>query len=121
MALLQLSKLQAWAVCTTVLLLTAVLFTSDARRPKRPLIRANEGEGVPDTYFVHIRRKVEFRKMQEFVRGLHERSSQGGMFRANVPSIVTRAAYGFPAGLSPQALEYVSMCDYYASANWWSS
>ena len=91
----------------TVLLAVATL-SSDARRAKRPLIRAHERERVPDTYFVHIRRDVQLERVQELVQELSRRSSEGGDFRASVASIMTRAVYGLSARFSPEALDYVS-------------
>jgi subtilisin family serine protease len=90
----------------TVLLAVATL-SSDARRPKRPLIRAHERERVPDTYFVHIRRDIQLERVQELVQELSRRSSEGGDFRASVASIMTRAVYGLSARFSPEALDYV--------------
>lgn len=91
----------------TVILLAASISITDARRSKRPLIRAHERERVPDTYFVHFRNSAPLQKLQQLTQELGNRSSQGGAFRASIGSIVTRAAYGFPAILSQPALEYV--------------
>lgn len=106
MALLQLYRLQI--LWTILFLLTLTVFIGDARRGKRPLLRAHERERVADTYFVHFRKDVQEEKLQELVQQLSNRSIQGGSFRASVSSIVTRVAYGFSARMSQEALNYVS-------------
>lgn len=96
---------QTVVIC--IVLLTAI-FSSDAKRPKRPLLRVREQERVPDSYFVHLRNSVKVEKAQKLVRELQLRSSEGGNFKAYVTSIITRAGYGFSARLSQEALDYVS-------------
>lgn len=95
------------AVIVFVILFTAI-FDSDARRIKRPLLKAHARARVPDSYFVHLRDRVELEKVQELVGELHRRSTEGENFKAKVSSIITRAGYGFSAKLSRAALNYVS-------------
>ena len=101
------SQLPRW---WRVILLAAVLIIAgDARRHTRPLITAKESERVPNSYFVHMKHSASLGKLNDVVRELNERSSQGTSFKASVPAIVTRAAYGFSARLSAEALDYVSI------------
>lgn len=101
-------QLQRWWIVTASIILLTTIISSDAGKPKRPLLRANARARVPDSYFVHLRNHVELEKVQELVGELHRRSSEEGNFKAQVPSIVTRAGYGFSAKLSQAALNYVS-------------
>lgn len=102
--------LQRWWIVTASIILLTTIISSDA---KRPLLRANARARVPDSYFVHLRNHVELEKVQELVGELHRRSSEGGNFKAQVPSIITRAGYGFSAKLSRAALNYVSKSIFY--------
>ena len=103
----QLSK--HWTLCTLLLLTTALLVCDARTSRKRPLIRAKESERIPNSYFVHIRQSVSLEELKEMVQDLNNQSSQGGAFKASVSAIITRAAYGFPARFSPEALDYVSI------------
>ena len=108
---LRLFKLYTIRVCVILLAVALLIFCSDAKSQSRPLFRAHEHEKVPDSYFVHLRNHVPLESVHELVRELHRRSSQEGSFKAYVPSIITRAGYGFPAQLSKKALNYVSACE----------
>lgn len=101
-------QLHRWWIATLSIILLTAIITSHARRLKRPLLRANARARVPDAYFVHLRDRVKLEKVQELVGELHRRSSEGGNFKAEVLSIITRAGYGFSAKLSRAALNYVS-------------